>query len=309
MLTPTGKNIRENLRQPPPAPSASCPAFSSPPLEKLPSRCIIPISLRSLPKRGESAFGLCGTQPRIVCHDLQRETHGWDGPGAYEWDEAAASSARNSDSNGNDITDKDHASLGSSTRGLRPRGISIRDPQRESRVFREGSTGFISPCQTNVRGFAVVPASGRGALVREGTGVARGQAEVVSGGDGRGSPSKKQGRGGNSGRKRPQKVSNQKTKRMRKRVGVVGPRVGGGGGGGVLRCSRPFLDSRASGERASGSAPLHRTGLLLVDRSILLAKTPTKTIQGAISFPVGRLDRSSLHTWRTPNDCEVCIVL
>ncbi|CAM9419742.1 unnamed protein product, partial [Laminaria digitata] len=41
--------------------------------------------VRSCPIRHAVAFR--SKQPRIACYDPQRETRGWDGPGAYEWDE------------------------------------------------------------------------------------------------------------------------------------------------------------------------------------------------------------------------------
>ncbi|CAM9667282.1 unnamed protein product, partial [Ectocarpus sp. 12 AP-2014] len=112
-------------------------------------------------------------QPRIVCYDPRRETRGWDGPGAYEWDDrpddndtatnaiadigmdcgGKAPSDRGGDGGGG--RDRKSAEKG----GARPRGIAVRDPGRPSPAFREGSSAFLSPTQTNVRGFALAPSS------------------------------------------------------------------------------------------------------------------------------------------------------
>ncbi|CAN0010669.1 unnamed protein product, partial [Hapterophycus canaliculatus] len=164
--------------------------------------------VESNPMRHAVAFR--SGQPRIVCHDPQRETRGWAGPGAYEWDDrpveggdgndndnSNGNSCSNSNSNNNDDGDVDggpgascagragaeseatagggHGSNGRSAaaaargagkasrkiagEGRKPRGISVRDPLRLSPVFREGSSGFVAPAQTNVRGFAPAPFS------------------------------------------------------------------------------------------------------------------------------------------------------
>lgn len=149
------------------------------------------------------------SQPRIVCHDPQRETRGWAGPGAYEWDDRPDdddddpndrdnhNSNRYGDNNNINTDDDDDggafdagqpragseaaAGGGGDQRndrraavsrkhekkparrdaggGRRPRGISVRDPFRLSPVFQEGSSGFVVPAQTNVRGFALAPFS------------------------------------------------------------------------------------------------------------------------------------------------------
>ncbi|CAM9877965.1 unnamed protein product [Ectocarpus sp. 4 AP-2014] len=99
-------------------------------------------------------------QPRIVCDHPQRETRGWDGPGAYEWDDkpdgndTATNSTADIDMHGGGRGRKS-AKKG----GARPRGIAVRDPGRPSPAFREGSSAFLSPTQTNVRGFALTPSS------------------------------------------------------------------------------------------------------------------------------------------------------
>ncbi|CAM9870244.1 unnamed protein product, partial [Ectocarpus sp. 8 AP-2014] len=115
-------------------------------------------------------------QPRIVCYDPQRETRGWDGPGAYEWDDrpddndTATNATAGIDMDGGGGGGKapgDSGGDGGGGRGrksaekgrARPRGIAVRDPGRPSPAFREGSSAFLSPTQTNVRGFALAPSS------------------------------------------------------------------------------------------------------------------------------------------------------
>ncbi|CAB1116152.1 unnamed protein product [Ectocarpus sp. CCAP 1310/34] len=112
-------------------------------------------------------------QPRIVCYDPQRETRGWDGPGAYEWDDrpddndTATNATADIDMNGGGKAPGDSGGGGGGRRGrksaekggARPRGIAVRDPGRLSPAFREGSSAFLSPTQTNVRGFALAPSS------------------------------------------------------------------------------------------------------------------------------------------------------
>ncbi|CBN75222.1 hypothetical protein Esi_0072_0090 [Ectocarpus siliculosus] len=118
-------------------------------------------------------------QPRIVCYDPQRETRGWDGPGAYEWDDRPDDN--DTDTNATADIDMDGGGGGGKAPGdsggdgggggrgrksaekggARPRGIAVRDPGRPSPAFREGSSAFLSPTQTNVRGFALAPSSKR----------------------------------------------------------------------------------------------------------------------------------------------------
>ena len=105
-------------------------------------------------------------QPRIVCYDPQRETRGWDGPGAYEWDErpdhtdchtegttdganatlAAPAAPATATEDGGYGTGRTTRGKPSALKGSRPRGMSVRDPERASPVFREGSSEFTSPC-------------------------------------------------------------------------------------------------------------------------------------------------------------------
>lgn len=106
-----------------------------------------------------------------MCSDTKRATSGWAGPGAYEWDEvptddddhdvpvdpAAVAAAAGSDINNRGVAKVINA------KGVRPRGISVRDPDRLSPMFKIGSTGFIPQSQTRVRGFAAVPVTSRGA--------------------------------------------------------------------------------------------------------------------------------------------------
>ena len=126
-------------------------------------------------------------QPRIVCYDPQRETRGWDGPGAYEWDErpdhtdchtegttdganatlAAPAAPATATEDGGYGTGRTTRGKPSALKGSRPRGMSVRDPERASPVFREGSSEFTSPCQINVRRFPEVPVSKHGAFLRE----------------------------------------------------------------------------------------------------------------------------------------------
>ena len=182
-------------------------------------------------------------QPRIVCYDPQRETRGWDGPGAYEWDDrpddpdipdvanitdgptdcvspdSAAPAATDSgedkgtaQAGDKEATEDGGANVTGNTGGFkapsgwkggRPRGISVRDPERASPVFREGSSGFIPHGQTNVRRFPEVPVSGlHGALVREDDKGRDGEAE--DGGEGvvggsRSSMAMNRGRAGGTG--------------------------------------------------------------------------------------------------------------
>ena len=125
-----------------------------------------------------------------MCYDPQRETRGWDGPGAYEWDErpdrtdgiidgitdrsegdnpATAAPAVTEDGGGGTGRTGGGGGGGKAKaqKGSRSRGISVRDPARASPVFREGSSEFMPPCQTNVRRFPEVPVSEHGPLVRE----------------------------------------------------------------------------------------------------------------------------------------------
>lgn len=130
-------------------------------------------------------------QPRIVCSESHRETTGWDGPGAYEWDEMAEKNDRERDHENDDFTsrggaggsgcnfDGDDDGRGGKgrislrqrrlwsrdrtrTKGVRPKGIVVKEPKRQSPAFREGDTRFIHPNLPNVRGFAVLPSSSRG---------------------------------------------------------------------------------------------------------------------------------------------------
>ncbi|CAN0060568.1 unnamed protein product [Ectocarpus fasciculatus] len=180
-------------------------------------------------------------QPRIVCYDPQRETRGWDGPGAYEWDDrpddnAIATSTRTNidmdvgvgvggrapggsgggGGDGGGGSGRKSAEKG----GARPRGIAVRDPGRPSPAFREGSSAFLSPTQTNVRGFALAPSSrsvDAAAAAAEGRDAAATGAEASEtgnrGGAGAGgtgasrsarSAAKKKGHGGR--RKKPQRL-------------------------------------------------------------------------------------------------------
>lgn len=138
--------------------------------------------------------GCASQQPRIICTESHRETTGWDGPGTYEWDERADKNNRESDHENDDVTprggaggsgcdsDGDGDGRGGErrtrlyrrrpssrdrtrTKGIRPIGIMVKEPERQSPVFREGDTRFIHPNLPNVRGFAVLPSSSRGVAV------------------------------------------------------------------------------------------------------------------------------------------------
>eukprot|EP00903_Cladosiphon_okamuranus_P017394 g16022.t1 len=141
------------------------------------------LDVKSSPIRHAVAFR--SKQPRIVCYDPQRETRGWDGPGAYEWDDrppddiahTATPSVTSPDTGAGDTEGRGEATGmsggggggggsgggGRNVMGTRPRGISVRDPDRLSPAFREGSSGFVPPTQTNVRGFATSPSTGAAA--------------------------------------------------------------------------------------------------------------------------------------------------
>ena len=139
---------------------------------------------------------MCLQQPRIVCSESHRETTGWDGPGAYEWDELAEKNNKESGHENDDVTprggaggsgcnsDDDDDGRGGErrtpprqqrmssrdrtrTKGIRPKGIMVKEPERRSPAFREGDTRFIHPNLPNVRGFAALPSSSRGAGVAE----------------------------------------------------------------------------------------------------------------------------------------------
>lgn len=171
----------------------------------------------------------CPCQPRIACLDSQRETSGWDGPGAYEWDEALCEhdivdnpgddvdedvqggnkdAFRSTAGNGGNFSKGDRkaspASVGA--KGIRPRGICVHDPDRMSPVFREGPSAFISPCQTDVRTFPDSPTRGRTWRDEQKKDE---QGDFGAGNDGCGSPgsSWKQRNGEGTGRrKKPRKV-------------------------------------------------------------------------------------------------------
>lgn len=84
----------------------------------------------------------------------------------------------------------------------------MRDPERENAIFRPGSSGFISPGQTDVRSFAAAPVS-YGAAVIEGNSVGGKEEKKWDEGGQHGSAHLKQGDGGHGRRKRPRKVSRQ----------------------------------------------------------------------------------------------------
>lgn len=128
---------------------------------------MFPLSLR---RAVHAVAGRAAHQPRIVCYDPQRETLGWDGPGAYEWDDrwpdgntrtAITPTAEAGDTvESGEATGMCSGGGGRTAMGTRPRGISVRDPDRPSPAFREGSSVFVPPAQTNVRGFALSPSTG-----------------------------------------------------------------------------------------------------------------------------------------------------
>ncbi|CAM9327493.1 unnamed protein product, partial [Sphacelaria rigidula] len=140
-------------------------------------------------------------QPRIVIDDSQRETRGWAGPGAYEWDDSISPTTMGDKGNSDDISRPDYGSPPGGTGILRPRGIVVRDPSRESAFFRPGSRGFIAPCQPNVREYSPVPAR-----VHVGVDGGEQQEEASESGQQTGSPSQKHARGGNCRRKRPRRL-------------------------------------------------------------------------------------------------------
>ena len=163
-----------------------------------------------------------------MCYDPQRETRGWDGPGAYEWDErpdrtdgiidgitdrsegdnpATAAPAVTEDGGGGTGRTGGGGGGGKAKaqKGSRSRGISVRDPARASPVFREGSSEFMPPCQTNVRRFPEVPVSEHGPLVREDEGRHSEKGGVVGGN--RSSPANRDQADGTGGRQeKPKKV-------------------------------------------------------------------------------------------------------
>lgn len=134
--------------------------------------------------------------------DPQRETHGWSGPGAYEWDGSIPPTSGGEDNDAN----LNRGSTSGGTGILRPRGIAVRDPSRESAFFRPESSGFIAPSQANVREYAAVPSSD--AFIAGDGGKEEGERQTSL-------SNQNQGRRGNCRRKRPRRVRQTTAKELR----------------------------------------------------------------------------------------------
>lgn len=138
-----------------------------------------------------------------MLEDAHKETHGWSGPGAYEWDGSIPPTNGNEDNNAN----LNHGSSPGGTGALRPKGIAVRDPSRKSASFRPESSAFIAPSQANVREYAAVPSSDA-FIVKDG-----GREE--EGGRQTSLHNQNRGRGGTYRRKRPRRVRQTTAKGLR----------------------------------------------------------------------------------------------
>lgn len=137
-------------------------------------------------------MGTRKSQPRIVLDLARRGTRGWEGPGAYEWDDSTPPTSGGEDK---PVPGRGYR-LSGRTVILRPKGITVRDPSRKSACFSPESRGFIAPSQTNVRDFAAAPVS---------DGIVPSSQEEEGGGQDL--LHHKQAKGVNGCRKRPRRVS------------------------------------------------------------------------------------------------------
>lgn len=116
--------------------------------------CHLSLSLISSSNRSTLSTGV---KPRIICNMPNEEPCGRGRVNAPERDGRRGHNEMLQESLGADGVTAGTIPDQLVEVGMRPNGISIRDPGRESVFFRSDSRKFIAPGQTNVRAFAAAP--------------------------------------------------------------------------------------------------------------------------------------------------------